>query len=344
MNPFRWGQEGAVAPSGRDDAGLDKEIIRRVAAQTGDLGIELVDVAGNVEDLSGHLEREAEHFEQLRALAQRMARANQEVDQAAQRSREVTGAASRSVESSRKTTADAIEDIRRLAHAATESGEQLASLESSLAQVSRVAHGIAAIAKQTNLLALNATIEASRAGEAGRGFAVVAAEVKALAHQTGEATDEIDRTLAELTERVRDLVNRGAESTKQAARVQTGTQSIQQVMDEVGHAMGDMDSESGRIATAVSEIDRYCTETVGGLNSMTEQVSRSADNVASARDRINRLHEVTESIVNTCCRSDVPTADREFIDHAVKAAASAGRVFEEGLRSGEISEADLWDR
>ena len=55
---------------------------------------------------------------------------------------------------------------------------------------------ISHIAGQTNLLALNATIEAARAGDAGRGFAVVASEVKALAGETGKATEEISRQIA----------------------------------------------------------------------------------------------------------------------------------------------------
>jgi methyl-accepting chemotaxis protein len=51
------------------------------------------------------------------------------------------------------------------------------------------------ITSQIDLLALNATIESARAGEAGRGFAVVANEVKNLAGQAKNATEQISKEI-----------------------------------------------------------------------------------------------------------------------------------------------------
>lgn len=64
-------------------------------------------------------------------------------------------------------------------------------LENAARKIGQVSETITDISEQTNLLALNATIEAARAGEAGKGFAVVTSEIKSLANQTTEATEQI---------------------------------------------------------------------------------------------------------------------------------------------------------
>lgn len=64
-----------------------------------------------------------------------------------------------------------------------------------------------AIAKKQNILSLNASIEAARSGEAGAGFAVVAKNMQDLSSQSTGVYNDIEKSVAEITERISSLVS-----------------------------------------------------------------------------------------------------------------------------------------
>lgn len=64
-----------------------------------------------------------------------------------------------------------------------------------------------AIAKKQNILSLNASIEAARSGEAGAGFAVVAKNMQDLSSQSAVIYTEIEKSVAQITERISSLVS-----------------------------------------------------------------------------------------------------------------------------------------
>ena len=135
-------------------------------------------------------------------------------------------------------------------------------LGESSGEIGKVIKVITTIAQQTNLLALNATIEAARAGEAGKGFAVVANEVKELAKQTAQATEDISQKIE---------------------AIQTDTRSAVEAIAEIWQVIGQVSTLSATIAAAVeqqsattSAMGRTISATVGA----TEDIARSIGKVA----------------------------------------------------------------
>ena len=162
-----------------------------------------------------------------------------------------------------------------------------ATAMSDIAQLSGVMQGITgivemiqAIAGRTNLLALNATIEAARAGEAGRGFSVVAAEVKGLAAQTAEASNEIITRIGAI----------GASAANVTRSIEAIRQAVLAVHD-VTHAIVSAVEEQ---RTATAAMSSNIVSAADHSRQATERVEQAYGAVAETKSEIEKARQAAE--------------------------------------------------
>jgi methyl-accepting chemotaxis protein len=176
----------------------------------------------------------------------------------------------------------------RAARSVATSNGKISALGEAADEIGKVIEVIQDIAEQTNLLALNATIEAARAGEAGKGFAVVATEVKELARQTSQATEDIRRRVES---------------------IQGSTQEAIGALNEIASVVTEVDQTSRTIASAVEE-----------QNATTQEIARNVAHAAVHAETVSNgvsetamaTQEVTRNIagVDETAKRNAADADR----------------------------------
>lgn len=220
----------------------------------------------------------------------------------------------------------------------------MSELQEKARRIHMVTEVINEIATRTNLLALNASIEAARAGEHGRGFAVVAGEVRQLAHRTKSATDDIGHIVREINEKAEHAaagMTQLAERVSQAAR---NVESVHGMLENIDRSATESETEIQRIAQASrSHVDT--------TRAIADAIARIRDRIVSTEDELPRvtrsamiLCERGETLVDALAECAVSTAHDTVRATAQQAAAAVGKVFEQAIAQGQITEAALFDR
>ena len=184
--------------------------------------------------------------------------------------------------------------------AAREASLNVDRLRESSAAIGNVVNLIAQIARQTTLLALNSTIEAARAGSAGRGFAVVATEVKALAVQTQNATEEISKKI--------DALQRDAAGSVDAVhRISQAIEAIRPVFEIVNGAVAEQTETTSEISDNAATASNFIVsvgESAAEIDTVTKQAEAHGESVASAGKAVTMFAQKLKSRCAVLLRQD----------------------------------------
>jgi len=329
--------EHANARSGAEN------LIEELATRIGGLGVELADVAGNVQEVASRVSHQSERLGHLQRTAQTMVAANHDIAVASEAVQSATSAAVGEITQSRGVVENAVRHIGELIDSVERIESRLGAVGSALSQVAKVSVAIETIAKQTNLLALNATIEAARAGNAGRGFAVVASEVKSLAEATRQATQQIGDTLRGLDGQIKSLLGESGEASSRAKNAGNGAQQIEGIIARVQDGFTNVGREIDAVARAATSNLAHCDMVIEELAELAQGVDRSSVELKQADSRITKLLDLSEGLIALIAESGVETSDAPLIRTAVETAKAISAAFESAIERGEIQLGQLMD-
>ncbi len=330
--------EKAMDTSSKDNAGLV-----RLMGDLNGLGQDMADVAGEVEMINMETEACFQSLSQLVSASSEVQKTNDQILDSASRSFAIAEQTSSDVGRSRQMSETTLEKVGELMQAITGISEQLQGLQTAFSSVRDVAGVIDAIARQTNLLALNATIEAARAGEAGKGFAVVATEVKALASQTSKATETIGATLSDLDSEAQALISLSDEATSFMGEVESSTASMQDVIQDLDQAFSTIREASASIETQVSENNSSLGSLVGDVDAVHKAFDLTHSGLNKASKRLLQSVAKSDKMIAETSLDGVETENTFCIQSIQRLAGEIGQAFEEEVKAGRISLADLFD-
>lgn len=185
-------------------------------------------------------------------------------------------------------SSQAIEDVRKQTELTNQSAQQIRT----------ATEIIAGISSKTNLLALNASIEAARAGEHGKGFAVVAEEIRALADQSRESTEQIGKVVANLLGNSDVSVEITKKVSEAFLRQNEKIQETENIFNSLNQEIGKVSDSIHGIADEVVELSGHREVIEDSITALSNCADENADSAQQTAENMEKFRQIADECHN----------------------------------------------
>ncbi|MCB2309291.1 methyl-accepting chemotaxis protein [Clostridium estertheticum] len=187
-----------------------------------------------------------------------------------------------------------IEKSNKTKSSTKEVNEIIQDMNESTKQINAISETLVSITEQTSLLSLNASIESARAGEAGKGFAVVAGEIRKLAEQSKNSTEDIKGIIANIQKKSNTAVEAIKSTQTVVDEQELAVGETKNIFSEILKSINIMITKVEEIKISIVDVNEKKQSTVleiENISSISEQTAAASEQVSASTEEITATME-----------------------------------------------------
>jgi methyl-accepting chemotaxis protein len=199
--------------------------------------------------------------------------------------------------------------------------------------IRRIISTIQGISFQTGLLSLNAAVEAARAGQAGKGFSVVASEVKKLAEQANQASEQISGQITDMLTSIDRALSESRAINEAAGHTMKTSRAAYDSYEGMIRDFEENHNLLTHITASVEEISAANMQTheqVENINDLSMIVAEKTDSSEEVATNLQKTSEELQELVSRFITGEGPfeqvlSIGRQFREQAAEQITTLGK-------------------